>query len=55
MYTTQIKAVERIREYLDKMNLVMLGIEYRKGKRIAVNTSEGTMVFQFGHEFNRVE
>lgn len=55
MYTTQITAVERIREYLEKLNMIPLGFRYLKGKQIEVKTTEGLMTFQFGREFKRVK
>lgn len=51
MYTTQKTAIEEIRLYLEKLNLLMIGFEYRKGNKIEVKTSEGMMTFQYGHEF----
>lgn len=54
MYTTQRQAVDKIREYLATQNLLLWSLEYKKGKRIEVETSKGIMTFQFGDEFKRL-
>lgn len=53
-YTTQRTAVAKIQEHLSKLNLVMLGMEYKKGRRIEVSTSEGMMTFEYGEEFKLI-
>lgn len=54
MYTTQREAVEKIRKYLETKNLLLWSLEYKKGNKIEVETSNGIMTFKFGHEFKRL-
>ena len=53
-YTTQRTAIGKINEYLEKINMISLGIEYKKGKKIEVQTDSGLLVFEYGEEFKLV-
>ena len=54
-FITQRTAVDKIREYLSGLNMEILSLRYKKGKVIEVDTSNGTMEFQFGVEFKRLK